>query len=162
MYTKEEIYSHWCEKGTKKTAIYFGVPEPTISYCVKKFNWTRPLEYCPNILKAVARGESHPWKYPRLEFEIPDDPLFFQESERIQLHAYRLWKKGTFIGWCLQHLDVSYCSDIYLWIKGNKKMDWVESYEDLIKAMKMTSSHNFEPRHFDKVKLVNEAYRNRE
>lgn len=40
-------------------------------------------------------------------------------------------------------------------------MDWVESYEDLIKAMQEDTSDYFETRHYNKVKTIYDYYINR-
>lgn len=41
-------------------------------------------------------------------------------------------------------------------------MDWVESYEDQIQAMKEAKSRDFEPRHFNKVDTVYKYYTQRD
>lgn len=41
-------------------------------------------------------------------------------------------------------------------------MDWVETYEDQIKAMQDDRSEYFEPRHYNKVKTVYAYYKNRD
>lgn len=111
------------------------------------------MEHVPHVLLGVARGNRHPDKYPYLTFNAPSP-----RKTDIQRHAYYLMKKGTFIGWCLLNDGFTYCHDIFMWIKGDPKMDWVESYKDLIQAMKDDKSGYFEPRHFKKVDTVYAYY----
>ncbi len=56
----------------------------------------------------------------------------------------------------------TYCNSIFMWIKGDKKMDWVESYEDLIQAMHEDKSGYFTPRHYNKVDQIHTSYLKRE
>lgn len=120
------------------------------------------MEHVPHILLGVARGNRHPSKYPHLEFTVPKQEKKGNRKDYIQRHAYYLMKKGTFIGWCILNDGHMYCRDIYMWLRGNKKMDWLESYADLIQAMKEDKSGYFLPRDFDKVETVYEYYTQRD
>lgn len=116
------------------------------------------MENAPHILKGVARGNLDPKGYPHLEFKVTNSKMLVPQAEDIQRHAYYLMKKGTFIGWCLLNRWHTYCSNIYRWFEGDPKMDWVESYQDLINAMKQDKSGYFQPRHFSKVDQVYKSY----
>lgn len=158
---EQKVREYWKEHGNRKTARHFGVPVSTIDHCKVLYRWKRPLENVPQVLKGVARGNIHPKKYPHLEFKVPNSSSFSPVKDEIQRHAYYLMKKGTFIGWCIINDGYTYCHEIYMWLRGDPKMDWVESYEDQIQAMKEDKSGYFEPRHFDKVETVYKYYSER-
>ena len=67
-------------------------------------------------------------------------------------------KQGTFIGWCMLNMDYTFCGEIYLWIKSDKKMAKVKSYDHLIEAMMRDSSGYFNTTHFNKVDQVYAYY----
>lgn len=159
---EQTVYDYWYVHGNRKSAEYFGVSPWTISHCVRKYWWTRPMENAPHILWGVARGKKPPSAYPHLTFEVPKTMRMSPHQDEIQRHAYYLLKKDTFIGWCMLNSGFTYCNDIYLWMRGDKKMDWVETYEDQIKAMQDDRSGYFEPRHYNKVKTVYTYYKNRD
>jgi|GEM_PF-7084820 len=115
------------------------------------------MEYTPHILLGVARGKKKLSAYPHLTFEVTKTTHMSPLQVEIQRHAYYLLKKGTFIGWCMQK-GYTYCTSIYLWIRGDKTMDTAESYEDLIRVMKDHKSGYFEPRHFARVDHVYKMY----
>ncbi len=119
------------------------------------------MELAPHILLGVARGKTRPKDYPHLEFKVANSTMLVPQDEDIQRHAYYMMKKGTFIGWCLLNNGYTYCDNIYRWFEGDPKMDWVESYEDLIKAMKDDKSGYFLLRHFNKVETVYKHYTER-
>lgn len=159
---EKTVRSYWIENGSRKTAYYFGVPVSTIDHCKITHQWTRPMELVPGTLLGVARGNRHPRKYPHLEFTVPKHWQKGDQKAYNQRYAYYLMKKDTFIGFCILNDGYTYCHDIYMWIRGDKKMDWVETYDDLIQAMKQDKSGYFEPRHFDKVDTVFGYYSKRD
>lgn len=159
---EKKVREYWIDHGNRKAAEYFGVSPWTISHCVRKFQWTRPMENAPHILLGVARGKKDPSDYPHLEFKVPKTAMLVPQENEIQKHAYYLLKRGTFIGWCLLNSGFTYCNDIYMWLRGDPTMDWVESYEDQIQAMKEAKSRDFEPRHFNKVDTVYQYYTQRD
>ncbi len=158
---EQAVYDYWYLHGNRKSAEFWGVSPWTISHCVRKFGWMRPMEKVPPILWGVARGKAHPHQYPHLTFTVPNSTHWKPPQEDIQRHAYYLIKKRTFIGFCTLNQGYTYCDNIYRWFEGDPKMDWVESYEDLIKAMKDDKSGYFEPRHFQKVETVYKHYTER-
>lgn len=160
---EQEVFDYWYNHGNRQTAYYFGVSPGVITHCVNRYSWKRPMEKTPNILWGVARGKTNPKKYPYLTFKVPDGCFGQSNSDRtIPRYAYYLLKKDTFIGWCMLNSGYTYCDNIFGWIWGGKKMDWVETYEDLIKAMKDDKSGYFEPRHFRKVTHLYDAYLKRD
>lgn len=159
---EQAVYNYWYTHGNRKTAEYFGVTPWVISHCVRKYLWTRPLENATNILWGIARGTITPKQYPHLTFTLPGNFFGPSNDEAVQRFAYYLLKKETFIGWCLLNSWHTYCNSIFMWMRGDKKMDWVESYDDLIQAMKEDKSGYFTPRHFNKVDQVYTYYLKRE
>ena len=121
------------------------------------------MEKVPHILLGVARGKFHPHKYPHLEFKPPKIDSAPNQDNAIRIHAYLLSKKkGSFIAWCLMNTGDTYCHDIYMWFMQDPTLDWVETYDDLIQAMKGYRRSPFEPRHFDKVNTVYKAFTSRD
>lgn len=51
-----------------------------------------------------------------------------------------------------------YCNHIYWWFKGNRKRDWLESYEDLIQAMNDDKSGYFKPQHYKNIEILYKQY----
>lgn len=116
------------------------------------------MEKVPQILWGVARGNVHPKNYPHLEFEVPTKDGALASDTDNQKHAYCLLKEGTFIGWCLLNNSNKYCNHIYMWFKGIRKRDWVESYEDLIQAMNGDPSGYFNPQHYKNIEILYKKY----
>lgn len=92
---------------------------------------------------------------------MPESQSLGADKDKIQRHAYYLLKKGTFIGWCLLNIGFPLCRKIYIWFRGNYRMDWIETYEDLIKAMKSHQLIKFEQPHFEEVATLYQYYKQR-
>lgn len=153
---EQAVYTYWRDHGNRKTAEHFGVSPWTISHCANKFGWTKPMENVPHILKGVARGNINPIDYRHLEFpEVYVYPVSATKAA-IQREAYALLKKGTFIGWCMKNWGSTECARIFGWIRGDKKLDSTESYQDLVKAMKAHTTKLFDSLDFE---MVDEAYK---
>lgn len=162
VYGEDVVRDYWIEHGNRETAWHFGVPVSTIDYLKRKYRWKRPMANAPHILLGVARGNKDPWDYPHLELKVTKSTLMVPNNDDIQWEAYYQLKKGTFIGWCLLNTGYTYCNDIYLWMQGTPELDWVETKDELIQAMRQYRFSTFEPRHYRKVEDVYTHYTNRD
>jgi len=106
-------------------------------------------------MESVLRGRTSPWQYPSLDFGLEPG---MSDQRDIRKAIYLMRKKGTFIGWVLENTYYTYCQNIFLWIEGDKKMDWVCTKEELIQAMKADTSDYFVQRHYNKVEHVYQMY----
>lgn len=88
----------WEQRGPTKAAKILNTRPTIIRFLAQKWGWVRAADYCPNILKAVMRGNASIHDYDTLTFQPemveldPDRNKDFKYTRECNPHAIWIYK----------------------------------------------------------------------